>query len=75
MTTGCSSCSFGKVMAATTTRCVPATRCSSTLQRIIAETLAITDDMVAADLDLDQATASTGWWIRFLRAGLLLSLV
>lgn len=28
--------------------------------RIIAETLAITDDMVAADLDLDQATASAG---------------
>ena len=36
--------------------------------RIIAETLAITDDMVAADLDLDQATASVGqWWIRFRR--------
>ena len=33
--------------------------------RIIAETLAITDDMVAADLDLDQATASAGqWWLR-----------
>ena len=34
--------------------------------RIIAESLAITDDMVAADLDLDQAAASVGqWWLRF----------
>ncbi len=44
--------------------------------RIIAETLAITDDMVAADLDLDQATASAGqWWIRFRRPELYRPLV
>ena len=44
--------------------------------RIIAETLAITDDMVAADLDLDQATASVGqWWIRFRRPELYRPLV
>lgn len=36
--------------------------------RIIAESLAITDDMVAAHLDLDQAATSVGqWWLRFRR--------
>jgi predicted amidohydrolase len=36
--------------------------------RIIAETVAINDDMVAADLDLDLVSASVGqWWMRFRR--------
>jgi predicted amidohydrolase len=44
--------------------------------RIIAETSAITDDMVAADLDQDQASASVGqWWTRFRRPELYRPLV
>jgi predicted amidohydrolase len=44
--------------------------------RVIAESLAITDDMVAADLDLDQAAASVGqWWLRFRRPELYRPLV
>ncbi len=36
--------------------------------RIIAETAAINDDMVAAELDLDLVSASVGqWWMRFRR--------
>ena len=36
--------------------------------RIIAETFAIGDDMVAADLDLGEVSASVGqWWMRFRR--------
>ena len=44
--------------------------------RIIAETTAIDDDMVAADLDLQQVSASVGqWWTRFRRPELYRPLV
>jgi predicted amidohydrolase len=44
--------------------------------RIIAETLAVHDDMVAADLDLDQVSASVGrWWMQLRRPELYRPLV
>ena len=44
--------------------------------RIIAETMAIDDDMVAADLDLHQVSSSVGqWWTRFRRPELYRPLV
>lgn len=43
--------------------------------RIIAETEAINDDMITADLDLDLVSASVGqWWMRFRRPELYRSL-